>query len=160
METCRRREFREHGIAAEFVQDNYSRPRRGVLRGLHYQVKQPQGKLIRVVTGEVFDVSVDLRPCSTTFGTWAGISLSGVNKFQVWVPPGFAHGFYVLSEWADLIYKATDFYAPEWERTLLWNGPDIGVAWPLEGGAQPLLSAKDAAGSLLRDLVEGGPAGV
>jgi len=155
METYQRREFREHGIGAEFVQDNHSRSRRGVLRGLHYQVKQPQGKLVRVVAGEVFDVSVDLRRGSPTFGKWAGVRLSAENKLQVWVPPGFAHGFCVLSEWADAIYKTTDFYAPEWERTLLWNDPDVGIAWPLEGGAQPIVSAKDANGTRLRDLLGG-----
>lgn len=150
METYQRQKFRENGIKADFVQDNHSHSRRGTLRGLHYQLKQPQGKLVRVVAGEVYDVCVDLRRGSPTFGQWTGYTLSAENKRQLWIPPGFAHGFYVLSEWADVIYKATQFYAPEWERTLLWNDPDLGIEWPLVGGKMPIISAKDAKGIPLK----------
>ncbi len=131
----------------QFVQDNHSRSQRGVLRGLHYQVKQPQGKLVRVAQGRVFDVAVDLRRGSPTFGRWHGVELSGENHRQFWVPPGFAHGFYVMSDSADFLYKTTDYYAPEHERSLAWNDPTVGVAWPLDG--EPLLSAKDLAGKSL-----------
>lgn len=151
LETYHKRAFAEHGLAADFVQDNHSRSRRGALRGLHYQIRQPQGKLIRVVRGEIFDVSVDLRKRSATFGRWAAFNLSEENRLQVWVPPGFAHGFYVLSDEADVIYKTTEFYAPEWERTLLWNDPEIGIAWPVEAGREPVVSAKDALGKRLRE---------
>jgi len=156
METYERREFRRHGIAAEFVQHNHSRSHRGVLRGLHFQVEHPQGKLVRAVSGEVFDVAVDLRSGSPTFGKWVGNSLSAENRHQVWIPPGFAHGFCVLTDWADVLYKVTDSYAPEFERALVWNDPEVGVAWPFEGGAEPIISAKDAAGASLRDLFPGG----
>jgi dTDP-4-dehydrorhamnose 3,5-epimerase len=131
----------------DFVQDNHSRSGRGVLRGLHYQVRQPQGKLVRVTQGSVFDVAVDLRRPSPTFGQWYGVELSGENHRQFWVPAGFAHGFYVLSESADFLYKTTDYYAPEHERSLAWNDPTVGVQWPLAG--EPLLSAKDLAGKPL-----------
>lgn len=131
----------------DFVQDNHSRSGRGVLRGLHYQVRQPQGKLVRVSQGRVFDVAVDLRKSSATFGKWYGVELSGENHRQFWVPAGFAHGFYVLSESADFLYKTTDYYAPEHERSLAWNDPTVGVQWPLAG--EPLLSAKDLAGKPL-----------
>ncbi len=131
----------------QFVQDNHSRSQRGVLRGLHYQVKQPQGKLVRVAQGRVFDVAVDLRRGSPTFGRWHGVELSGENHRQFWVPPGFAHGFYVMSDSADFLYKTTDYYAPEHERSLAWNDPTVGVAWPLDG--EPLLSAKDLTGKPL-----------
>ena len=137
------------GIDCEFVQDNHSRSSRGVLRGLHYQIRQPQGKLVRVVSGEVFDVAVDLRRSSPTFGSWAGICLSEENRLQFWVPPGFAHGFMVLSETADFLYKATDYYAPEYERTVIWNDPQLGIDWP--EGIVPALSPKDAAAPLFRD---------
>lgn len=133
------------GVDLRFVQDNHSRSRRSVLRGLHYQVCQPQGKLVRVVRGAIFDVAVDLRRSSPAFGRWFGIELTEDDHRQVWVPPGFGHGFLVLSESADVLYKATDYYAPEHERSLLWNDPAVGVDWPL-GGTEPLLSAKDAAG--------------
>jgi dTDP-4-dehydrorhamnose 3,5-epimerase len=126
------------------VQDNHSRSGRGVLRGLHYQVKQPQGKLVRVAQGRVFDVAVDMRRNSPTFGKWHGVELSGENHRQFWVPAGFAHGFYVMSDSADFLYKTTDYYAPEFERSLAWNDPTVGVQWPLEG--DPLLSPKDLAG--------------
>ncbi len=132
------------GIDAVFVQDNHSRSMKDVLRGLHYQVRQPQGKLVRVVTGEIFDVAVDLRRSSPSFGQWAGVHLSAENKKMLWVPPGFAHGFYVCSEVAEVLYKTTDYYAPEHERTILWSDPELGIAWPQ--GAAPLLSAKDQAG--------------
>jgi dTDP-4-dehydrorhamnose 3,5-epimerase len=132
------------GREVDFVQDNHSASGRGVLRGLHYQVKQPQGKLVRVVAGEVFDVAVDLRRSSPTFGRWVGERLSAANQRMMWVPEGFAHGFLVISESAEFLYKTTDYYAPEHERTLLWNDPALGIAWPLEGA--PLLKPKDAAG--------------
>ncbi len=137
------------GLDVDFVQDNHSKSARGVLRGLHYQIQYPQGKLVRVVQGEVFDVAVDLRQSSATFGRWVGERLSADNKRQLWVPPGFAHGFVVLSESAEFLYKTTDYWYPEHERSLLWNDPAIGIDWPLD--AQPLLAAKDAAAALLRD---------
>jgi dTDP-4-dehydrorhamnose 3,5-epimerase len=132
------------GLDVTFVQDNHSRSSRGVLRGLHYQIRHPQGKLVRVSHGSVFDVAVDLRRSSTTFGQWVGAELSGENFRQMWIPPGFAHGFLVLSETADFLYKATDYYAPEHERSLLWNDPRVGVDWPLDG-IEPKLAAKDLA---------------
>jgi dTDP-4-dehydrorhamnose 3,5-epimerase len=135
------------GRDVEFLQDNHSASARGVLRGLHYQVKQPQGKLVRVVAGEVFDVAVDLRRSSSTFGRWVGERLSAENKRMMWVPEGFAHGFLVLSESAEFLYKTTDYYAPEHERTLLWNDPALGIAWPLAGA--PILKPRDAAGTPL-----------
>jgi dTDP-4-dehydrorhamnose 3,5-epimerase len=146
METYRANEFERAGITSSLVQENHTRSKQGVLRGLHYQVKQTQGKLIRVILGEVFDVSVDLRRSSPTFRQWVRIHLSAENKLQVWIPPGFAHGFYVLSEWADVVYKVTDYWSPEWERSLRWNDPDIGVDWQLLEGNSPLLSSKDAQG--------------
>jgi dTDP-4-dehydrorhamnose 3,5-epimerase len=136
------------GIDVEFVQDNHSRSEKGVLRGLHYQIKQPQGKLVRVVRGAVFDVAVDIRKSSPTFGQWAGVELSEDNHRQFWVPAGFAHGFLVLSDNADFLYKTTDYYAPEHERSILWNDPVIGIEWPLTG--EPKLSAKDKNGLLLQ----------
>lgn len=137
------------GLKREFVQDNHSRSTRHVLRGLHYQIKQPQGKLVRVVQGEVYDVAVDLRKSSTTFGKWIGVHLSAENKKQLWVPEGFAHGFVVLSETAEFLYKTTDYYAPDYERSLLWNDPELGIEWPFEG--EPKLAAKDAAARHLCD---------
>ena len=137
------------GVDCDFVQDNHSRSRRGVLRGLHYQIRQTQGKLVRVVAGEVFDVAVDVRRSSPTFGKWVGVRLSAENKLQFWVPPGFAHGFMVLSGEADFLYKATDFYAPEHERAIIWNDPDLGIVWPTE--ISPELSGKDSEAPLLRD---------
>jgi len=137
------------GFDIAFVQDNHSRSRRGVLRGLHYQIRQPQGKLVRVATGRVFDAAVDLRKSSPTFGRWAGAELSGDNHRQLWIPAGFAHGFLVLSDSADFLYKTTDYYAPQHERSVLWNDPAIGIDWPMDG--EPTLSAKDKAGVLLRD---------
>ena len=133
------------GITEHFVQDNHSRSAKNVLRGLHYQIQQPQGKLVRVVEGEVYDVAVDMRRASPTFGQWAGVRLSAANKRMLWVPKGFAHGFLVLSEHAEFLYKTTDFYAPQYERSLLWNDPDLAIDWPLSGA--PALSAKDAVGT-------------
>ena len=140
------------GLDVSFVQDNHSRSGKGVLRGLHYQIEHAQGKLVRAVRGSVFDVAVDLRKSSPTFGQWAGVELSEDNHRQLWIPPGFAHGFLVTSESADFLYKTTDYYAPQYERSLAWNDPTVGVEWPLHllGGA-PLLSAKDVAGKALAD---------
>lgn len=149
METYQARQFAAQGLAVDFVQDNHSGSRRGTLRGLHYQMQQAQGKLVRVVSGEIFDVAVDLRRTSPTFGRWVGARLSAENRRQLWLPPGFAHGFYVLSEWAEIIYKASDYYAPQYERTLLWNDPAVGIEWPLLEGVEVILSAKDQSGSTL-----------
>lgn len=134
------------GLNVEFVQDNHSRSAKNVLRGLHYQVEQAQGKLVRVVSGAVFDVAVDIRPDSKTYGQWVGEILTGENKRQLWVPPGLAHGFVVLSDFAEFLYKTTDYYAPEHERCIAWNDPDLAIDWPIEG--LPTLSAKDAAGKV------------
>lgn len=147
MESYNRQRFAELGLPTDFVQDNHSRSARGVLRGLHYQIQRPQGKLVRVVRGAVYDVAVDLRRSSPTFGRWEGVELSEENRRMLWIPPGFAHGFLVLSDYADFLYKTTDFYAPEHERCIAWNDPAIGIAWPLEG--EPVLSAKDRAGEAL-----------
>ncbi len=138
------------GQRPRFVQDNHSGSVRGVLRGLHYQIQQPQGKLVRVVKGEVYDVAVDLRRSSPRFGRWVGVTLSAENRRQLWVPPGFAHGFLVTSEAAEFLYKTTDYYAPEHERSLLWNDPALGIEWPLEG--TPTLSAKDRAARPLSEV--------
>lgn len=151
METYRDTEFAQAGIPQKFVQENHSASQKGVLRGLHYQIRQAQGKLIRVIAGEVFDVAVDIRRSSPTFGKWVGIILSAENKLQLWIPPGFAHGFYVLSENAEVTYKVTDYYAPEWERSILWNDPQIGIDWPLVNGLPPSLSNKDINGKLLAE---------
>lgn len=144
LESCNRRAMAALGIDFDFVQDNHSRSAKGVLRGLHYQIQQAQGKLVRVVAGEIYDVAVDMRRASPTFGKWVGMTLSAENKRMAWVPPGFAHGFYVTSDVAEVLYKATDYYAPEHERSLLWNDPAIGIDWPLAG--EPLLSEKDRNG--------------
>jgi dTDP-4-dehydrorhamnose 3,5-epimerase len=149
METYHERKLAELGITFPFVQDNHSRSQRGTLRGLHYQIRQTQGKLVRVVSGEIFDVAVDLRRQSPTFGRWTGAILSAENKRQLWVPPGFAHGIYALSETIDLLYKCTDYYAPEWERTVIWNDPQINIAWPLIDGLPPILSPRDLQGQPL-----------
>jgi dTDP-4-dehydrorhamnose 3,5-epimerase len=149
-ESYREDEFRQAaGVVRSFVQDNHSRSARHVLRGLHYQIQQPQGKLIRVVVGEVFDVVVDLRRRSPTFGRWMGATLSAANKRLLWVPEGFAHGFLVTSDAAETVYRTTDYYAPQHERSLLWNDPALGIAWPLSG--QPVIAAKDAAGKRLAE---------
>jgi dTDP-4-dehydrorhamnose 3,5-epimerase len=149
LESWNARAFAAAGIDAKFVQDNHSHSRRGVLRGLHYQVRHPQGKLVRVVTGEVFDVAVDLRKSSPTFARAVGVKLSADDKRMLWIPPGFAHGFLVLSEFADFLYKTTDYWYPEHERTLLWNDPQLAIDWPLDG--LPTLAAKDANGTPLAD---------
>ena len=151
LETFRAQCFIEAGIPAVFVQDNHSGSRQSILRGLHYQIRQPQGKLVRVIAGEVYDVVVDLRRSSPTFGRWEGTVLSAENKRLLWVPAGLAHGFYVLSPWAEVVYKTTDYYAPQWERTLLWNDPDLGIEWPLIDGKPPILSDKDKQGKPLKE---------
>ncbi|WKZ55789.1 MAG: dTDP-4-dehydrorhamnose 3,5-epimerase [Anaerolineales bacterium] len=149
METYQAEKFAALGVRASFVQDNHSRSKQGVLRGLHYQIRQPQGKLIRAVLGEIFDVAVDIRRASPTFGKWVGARLSAENKQQLWIPAGFAHGYYVMSEWAEIVYKATDYYAPQWERAILWNDPQIAVEWPVRPDVPLLLSSKDRDGVLL-----------
>lgn len=150
-ESFNSREFEQAtGLKRNFVQDNHSRSMKGVLRGLHCQIKQPQGKLVRVVAGEVFDVAVDIRPGSKTFGKWVGEILSAENKRQLWVPEGFAHGFLVLSEYAEFLYKTTDYYAPEHERCIRWNDPELGIEWPLI--EKPQLSKKDAIAATLREV--------
>ena len=150
MESFNARDFAQAtGLNVDFVQDNHSKSAQGVLRGLHYQIQHPQGKLVRVVQGEVFDVAVDLRRSSATFGRWVGVHLSAENHRQLWVPPGFAHGFVVLSGSAEFLYKTTDYWYPEHERSLLWSDPQLGIAWPLDKA--PVLAAKDQAGALLKD---------
>jgi len=146
LETWNQRAFAEAGIDSRFVQDNHSRSSQGILRGLHFQTEQPQGKLVRVVSGSVFDVAVDLRADSPTCGQWFGTTLTAQGHEMLWIPPGFAHGFYVLSESADFLYKCTDFYHPESEITLAWDDPDIGIDWPLIAGGAPNLSSKDRVG--------------
>jgi dTDP-4-dehydrorhamnose 3,5-epimerase len=149
LESWEKKKFAAGGIHVDFVQDNHSRSKQWTLRGLHYQLQQPQGKLVRVVTGEVFDVAVDVRRSSPTFGHWVGEVLSAANRRMLWVPPGFAHAFLVLSEAADFLYKCTDFYHPASERSVLWNDPSIRINWPLPAGVAPLLSPKDSAAPLL-----------
>ena len=139
------------GLDVKFVQDNHSRSVKGVLRGLHYQIRQPQGKLVRVVRGQVFDVAVDIRRSSPTFGQWVGVELTEDNYRQLWVPPGFAHGFYVLSDTADFLYKTTDYYLPDLERSLLWNDPTVAVSWPIQADVSPIVSAKDKIAPKLTD---------
>lgn len=151
METWRQDRFVEAGIDLPFVQDNHSSSTKGVLRGLHYQIQQPQGKLVRVIAGEVFDVAVDLRRSSPTFGQWVGETLSAENKRMFWVPPGFGHGFFVTSDYAEFVYKCTDLYAPQYERSIRWDDPDIGIRWPLDAGEEPILSEKDSAAAWLKD---------
>lgn len=141
----------EAGITLDFVQDNHSRSTKGVLRGLHFQKRKPQGKLVRVISGEVFDVAVDIRPDSKTFGFWVGVVLSGENKKQLWIPPGLAHGFLVLSDTADFEYKCTNYYDPSDEGCLIWNDPEVGIDWPV---VKPILSSKDKEGRLLAELVK------
>jgi len=150
LESYNKRKFKEAGIDADFVQDNHSKSCQGTLRGLHYQIQQPQAKLVRVIAGEVFDVAVDIRKNSPTFGQWVSDLLSAKNKRMLWVPIGFAHGFYVTSPEAEVLYKASDFYAPQWERCILWNDPAIGIEWPSQSG-MPILSTKDSAGRLLSE---------
>jgi dTDP-4-dehydrorhamnose 3,5-epimerase len=151
METFHEQHFRDAGITGSFVQDNHSGSHRGTLRGLHFQVRQAQGKLLRCVAGEIFDVAVDIRVGSPTFGRWVGVTLSAENKAQIWIPAGFAHGFYVLSEWGELAYKTTDYYAPDWERSLRWDDPAIGIDWPLIPGLDPILSERDRSAPFLAD---------
>lgn len=148
-ESYNKKNLEELGIEGEFVQDNHSHSARNVLRGLHCQIKQPQGKLIRVVMGKIFDVAVDIRGQSKTFGKWVGVELSAENKRILWIPPGFSHGFVVLSDCAECLYKATAYYAPEHERNILWNDPDLAIDWPITG--QPILSDKDKAGQPFRE---------
>lgn len=150
METWHAQKFAAAGLDLNFVQDNHSKSVQGTLRGLHYQIEKPQGKLVRVISGEVFDVAVDLRKSSPTFGRWIGDILSAENKKMLWVPPGFGHGFYVLSPEAEFVYKCTEFYAPEHERYIRWDDPELGIVWPLLAQA-PLLSAKDLAGISLAE---------
>jgi dTDP-4-dehydrorhamnose 3,5-epimerase len=147
LESWNARTFASAGVDVRFVQDNHSRSSRNVLRGLHYQVRQPQGKLVRVVSGEIWDVAVDLRRSSSTFGRWTASRLDAASHRMMWIPPGFAHGFLVLSEQADVLYKASDYYAPEDERTLLWNDPALGIPWPLAG--DPVMTEKDRRGTAL-----------
>jgi len=147
LESWNKRTFAELGITADFVQDNHSRSQKNVLRGLHYQIEHAQGKLVRVTAGEVYDVAVDLRRSSPTFGKWVGFILSAADKRLVWIPPGFAHGFCVTSESAEFLYKTTDYYSPAHERTLQWNDPQLAIPWPING--EPLLAAKDKAGTPL-----------
>jgi dTDP-4-dehydrorhamnose 3,5-epimerase len=146
METFREDLLSKAGIKDRFVQDNHSGSSKGILRGLHYQIRHPQGKLVRAVVGEIFDAVVDLRRNSATFGEWMGTRLSAENRRMLWIPPGFAHGFYVLSDWAEVVYKATDYYDYESERVLLWDDSTIGIEWPLPDGASPILSEKDSRG--------------
>jgi dTDP-4-dehydrorhamnose 3,5-epimerase len=150
-ETWQERAFATAGIDVRFVQDNHSHSVRHTLRGLHYQIRQPQGKLVRVSRGEVFDVAVDIRRKSPRFGQWVGAVLNDSNHHMLWVPPGFAHGYVALSDEVDFLYKCTDFYAPQHERAIRWNDPQIGVQWPLPGGITPTLSAKDAVAPLFKD---------
>ena len=149
LESYNERAFVELGIGEKFVQDNHSSSQRNVLRGLHYQIKNVQGKLVRAVEGEILDVAVDVRRSSPTFGGWEAVRLSDQNKRMLWIPPGFAHGFLVISKQAQVLYKATDYYSPEHERTLMWNDPDLNIAWDVEG--EPIVSAKDQRGVVLRD---------
>jgi dTDP-4-dehydrorhamnose 3,5-epimerase len=151
METYHQQKYHAAGITYDFVQDNHSRSQKGTLRGLHYQIKHPQGKLVRVVVGEVFDVAVDLRHSSPTFGKWTGHILSAATKQQLWIPPGLGHGFLALSDWAEVIYKASDIYSPEDERCVLWNDPEIGINWPIDASMTLQLSRKDQLGKHLHD---------
>ncbi len=152
METYHQQKMQDAGIDFDFVQDNHSRSQKGTLRGLHYQIENVQGKLVRVAVGAILDVAVDLRKSSPTFGQWASAILSAENKYQLWVPPGFAHGFYVLSEYADFLYKVTDIYNPQAERCLLWSDSTVGVDWQISEGETPILSEKDKKGLLLDEV--------
>jgi len=151
METWHADKFAEGGIDAQFVQDNHSRSSQGILRGLHYQIEQPQGKLVQVLSGEVFDVAVDLRRNSPAFGKWFGMYLNDTEKKMLWVPSGFAHGFYVVSEQADFFYKCTELYAPEHERAILWDDPDLAIDWPIIDGQEPILAPKDKTAPFFKD---------
>jgi len=151
METFRANLLADNGINYQFLQDNHSGSKKNILRGLHYQIRHPQGKLVRAIRGEIFDVAVDLRRSSVTFGQWVGVTLSEVNKKMLWIPPGFAHGYYVLSDWAEIVYKATDYYDPESDRSIVWNDPDIAINWPIPSCIEPLLSEKDRLGKRLKE---------
>lgn len=151
METYHKAKFSQIDKTLDFIQDNHSRSIQGVLRGLHYQIQHAQGKLVRAIVGEVFDVAVDLRRSSPTFGEWVGCYLSADNKHQIWIPPGFAHGYYTLSDWAEILYKTSDIYSPENERIILWNDPTIGIEWPLIPGKEIILSGKDQKGKKLSE---------
>lgn len=151
LESFNARHFYDAGLPDSFLQDNHTGSKRGTLRGLHYQINHPQGKLVRAIAGEIFDVCVDVRLSSATFGQWVGVRLSAEDHRQLWVPIGFAHGFYVLSDWAEVVYKVTDFYAPQFERILLWNDPALDIQWPLKAGKAPLLSKRDTRGKLLSE---------
>jgi len=151
METYQKQIFTQAGIPYEFVQDNHSSSKKWILRGLHYQVTHTQGKLVRAVIGEIFDVAVDLRKSSSHFGKWVGAYLSDINKEQLWIPPGFAHGFLVLSDRADVVYKTTDYYDPVGDRTIRWDDPSLGIDWPIPEGVQPLVSEKDSSGKFFND---------
>lgn len=151
METFRANLLADNGINYQFLQDNHSGSKKNILRGLHYQIRHPQGKLVRAIRGEIFDVAVDLRRSSVTFGQWVGVTLSEVNKKMLWIPSGFAHGYYVLSDWAEIVYKATDYYDPESDRSIVWNDPDIAINWPIPSYTEPLLSEKDRLGKRLKE---------
>jgi dTDP-4-dehydrorhamnose 3,5-epimerase len=151
VETYRGTRYSDLGLPQQFVQDNHSRSMGGTLRGLHYQIRHPQGKLVWAVTGEIYDVAVDLRRSSLTLGKWVGVHLKATDHRQIWIPVGFAHGLYVISDWADVFYKVTDVYAPDWERTLRWNDPELKIEWPLPAGSAPILSEKDARGIAFRN---------
>lgn len=152
-ETWQQKRFDSEIVPRSFVQDNLSGSVKGTLRGLHYQASNTQGKLIQVIAGEVFDVAVDIRKSSPDFGKWVGEIISSQNRKQLWIPEGFAHGFYVISEWAEFTYKCTNFYSPESEQTIIWNDPDIGIKWPIPKGEQPIVSEKDCAGKLFKDAI-------
>ena len=147
LETYREDQSINFGVGPRFVQDNHSGSKQSILRGLHYQIQHPQGKLVRAVVGEIFDVAVDIRKESPTFGKWVGAVLTAKNHFQLWIPPRFAHGFYVISEWAEVFYKATDYYSPEHERSILWDDPSLNITWPISDGQAPILSEKDKLGT-------------
>jgi len=151
MESFNHETYKNAGIDLPFIQDNHSGSKKGVLRGLHYQIKYSQGKLVQVIKGEVYDVVVDIRQTSPFFGQHVGVSLSEGNRKQIWVPPGFAHGFYVLSDWAEFIYKVTDIYAPQWERTILWNDPFLNIDWPINEDVGVIISEKDSLGMNFKD---------
>jgi dTDP-4-dehydrorhamnose 3,5-epimerase len=153
METYQQAIFQKAGISVSFIQDNQSASHQGVLRGLHFQFPFPQAKLIRVIAGEIFDVAVDIRKDSTTFGKWYGTNLSGANKKMLWIPEGFAHGFYTLSKYAKVVYKVSDCYFPQHQHTLVWNDPSINIKWPLIGDKKPILSAKDASGQTWQEIL-------
>ncbi|GLX77576.1 dTDP-4-dehydrorhamnose 3,5-epimerase [Thalassotalea insulae] len=151
LETFRAEWFKKNVADVSFVQDNHSKSSKGILRGMHYQIKNTQGKLVRVISGEVYDVAIDLRQSSPSFGQWFGTLLSAENKRQLWVPEGFAHGFYVTSQSAEFVYKCTDYYAPEYERSILWNDQELNINWPIKQSTPPILSAKDQIGELFKD---------